>query len=55
MNPKYWRTQIRADGTSVCPWCERVNIHRTGDTCEHCYKLTAAGVVFYYWGIRPIK
>lgn len=53
MNPKYYRTDIRKDRTTVCPWCSRVNRHMTGDNCEHVYKVTAKGLVFYYWGIRP--
>lgn len=54
MNPKYWRTQLDLDGRTVCPWCGRVNHHKTGQCCEHVAKVTVKGVVFYYWGIRPV-
>lgn len=54
MNPKYWRTGIK-EGKTVCPWCGVENAHITGACCKHVYKVTAKGVVYYYWGIRPVE
>ena len=53
MNPKYWRTQVREDKTTKCPWCEKINDHRTGRVCKHVYKVTKKGICFYYWGFAP--
>ena len=53
MNPKYWRTALH-DHRSTCPWCSVVNDHRTGAVCDHVFKVTDKGVVFYYWGIRLV-
>lgn len=52
--PKFYRSQISPDGTSKCPWCGNVNKHNTGNVCEHVAKLTNKGVVFFYWGTRPL-
>lgn len=54
MNPKYYRTKLRDDRTTICPWCATVNRHVTGNNCGHVAKITANGTVFYYWGIRPV-
>ncbi len=56
MNPKYWRVKVK-DHKSICPWCNpiRENNHITGDVCEHVAKLTNKGIVFYFWGFRPIN
>jgi len=55
MNPKYWRVQISSTHKTECPWCARINNHQTGDVCSHVCKVTDQGVVFYYWGFRPIS
>jgi len=52
MNPKYYRaTGPRAN---VCPWCGVEANRITGQNCGHLYKVTAKGVWFWYWGVRPI-
>lgn len=55
-NPKYYRMRL-AGSVSICPWCERRNDHRAGNAhcCEHVAKVTAASIVYYYWGFRPVK
>ena len=53
MIPKFYRTELRKDRTTVCPWCETVNQHKTGNDCGHVAKITKKGIVFYYWGFRP--
>lgn len=53
MNPKYWRVEVK-DHKTTCPWCNRVNDHITGNVCEHVEKVTSKGIVFYYWGFRPV-
>ncbi len=51
MNPKYYRaTGPRAN---VCPWCG-VEAKITGQNCGHLYKVTAKGVWFWFWGVRPV-
>lgn len=52
--PKFYRTALK-DGRTICPWCGTINNHRTGKCCEHVHKVTAQGVVFYWWGERPLK
>ena len=52
MNPKYYRaTGPRAN---VCPWCGTEANRITGQNCGHLYKVTAKGVWFWFWGVRPI-
>lgn len=50
---KYYRTLLLDDRTTVCPICSCVNRHLTGKDCGHVYKITASGVVWYYWAWRP--
>jgi hypothetical protein len=50
---KYYRTEIKADRTSVCPVCGKTNKHITGKHCGHVFKVTVKGMVFYFWGFRP--
>jgi hypothetical protein len=49
MNPKYYRTT-----SNVCPWCATPS-PKTGNACGHLAKLTANGIYFWFWGIRPIR
>ena len=52
MNPKYYRaTGARAN---ICPWCGTEANRITGQNCGHLYKVTAKGVWFWFWGVRPI-
>ena len=53
MNPKFWRTEL-SNNRTTCPWCAANNDHATGNVCEHVAKVTVKGVVFYYWGFRPV-
>lgn len=53
MKSKFYRTEIKSDKTSVCPVCGATNKHVTGKDCGHVAKITAKGVVFYFWGFRP--
>jgi hypothetical protein len=55
MNPKYYRTSLRDDHRTVCPWCGSVNDHRTGRCCEHVARVQSNGTVLYYWGFLPVK
>ena len=55
MNPKYFRIQLPGhQKISTCPWCENINNHLTGNTCQHVAKVTKKHIVYYYWGIRPL-
>lgn len=54
--PKFYRVERKAgEKTTVCPNCGAINEHTTGKDCGHVAKITAKGVVVYYWGFRPIR
>jgi hypothetical protein len=52
--PKFHISKIGDNGTSVCPNCGALNKHTTGNDCGHVAKITAKGMVYYYWGFRPL-
>lgn len=53
MTQKFYRVELNGAATSVCPVCGTTNQHLTGKDCGHVAKITAKGVVFYFWGFRP--
>ena len=55
MGNKFFKVQLKDDKTSRCPFCDRVNNHVTGDVCEHVFKLTAKGVVFFFRNFKPLR
>lgn len=50
---KYYRVNLDSNRQTTCPVCGKINRHVTGQDCGHVAKVTAKGVVWYYWGFRP--